>query len=158
MTSCTVYTGRFSLPPYCLVRLWNTCIELSVYKFFSQIQGPFFATSIVFGWVMKHLYRVKCLQISSQIHGPFFTTPIVFGWVMKHLYRVKYLQVSYRIQGSIFATPIIFGWIMKHLYRVRFFYQEEFTPRIDRVLLPVSTRISRLGLTNSGSTPNFSFF
>jgi len=47
-----------------------------------------------------------------------FHYPQMFGWVMKHLYRVKCLQISYRIQGTYFTTPKLFGWVMKRLYRI----------------------------------------
>ena len=137
---------------------------------------------------MKHLYRVKCLQIffsntravfrylhsvwlgyetpiSSQVSTNFFSnTRAVFHY--PHSVWLGYeTPVSSQVSTSFLSnTRVDFRyphniWLdYETPVSSKIFYQEVFTPRIDRELLPVSTRISRLGQTNSGSTPNFSFF
>ena len=129
---------------------WHGCKRTVKMEPIPQVIISFYRCLVVF-MIYDFLYR---------IHWLIFATPITFAWVIKHLYRVKYLQVSYRIQGPFFANPHNIWLGFETPISSKNCYQGEFIPRIDRLLflLPISTRISRLGQTNSGSNPSFSLF
>ena len=89
---------------------YETPVSSQISTSFSRIQGSYFATRIMFGWVMKYLYRVKYLQVSYRMQGLFFATPIMFGWVMKHLYQVRIVRPDNLFQKELIEYLLV-GWI-----------------------------------------------
>ena len=130
-----------------IISLYGHLVVLIIYDFLYRIQGPFFATPIMFGWVMKHLYRVKYLQVSYRIQGPFFATPIIFGWVLKHLYRVRIV-----IKDSLFQELIDYFFSYQFLQGLVGWVKP--TQGQPPVFL-FSKRKIRMGQPELGSTPDY---